>query len=148
MPRVALVSAPAIVDRLRIVAVADACAAADRACVNFHHVPLVAAARPRDLLLRAKHLFVEAIAWRPSSLGEDRRFDVVVSFDDRRGYVGSALELQSPVIALKPRWGRKVEALMSPDEVIVMLSLDRGARLERDRRRLTGRPRPGYRPSA
>jgi hypothetical protein len=31
-----------------------------------------------------------------------------------------------------------------PDNVIVMLSLDRAARLERDRRRLTGRPRPGF----
>jgi len=29
---------------------------------------------------------------------------------------------------------RKVEALMSPDEVIVMLLLDKSARLERDRR--------------
>jgi hypothetical protein len=28
--------------------------------------------------------------------------------------------------------------------VIVMLSLDRAARLERDRRRLTGRPCPGF----
>src|SRR5262245_1195224 len=44
MPRVALVAAPAIIDRLRIVAVADVCPPGDRACVNFHHVPLVAAA--------------------------------------------------------------------------------------------------------
>jgi hypothetical protein len=29
---------------------------------------------------------------------------------------------------------------MSPDEIIVMLNLDRTARLERDRRRLNGRP--------
>jgi hypothetical protein len=58
----ALGAAPAIVNRLRIVAVADVCPAADRACVNFHHVPLVAAARPPDLLLRAKDLFVEAKA--------------------------------------------------------------------------------------
>jgi hypothetical protein len=61
VPRVALVAAPAIVDRLRIVAVADVCPAADRACVNFHHVPLVAAACPSDLLLRAKLLFVAAM---------------------------------------------------------------------------------------
>jgi hypothetical protein len=34
-----------------------------------------------------------------------------------------------------------VAALISPDEVI--LNLDKAARLERDRRRLSGRPRPG-----
>ena len=39
---------------------------------------------------------------------------------------------------------RKVEAAMLPEEVIVMLSLDKAARLERDRRRLTGRTRPGF----
>jgi len=38
----------------------------------------------------------------------------------------------------------KVEALMSPDDVIVTLHLDKQARLERDRRRLAGRPRPGF----
>jgi len=38
---------------------------------------------------------------------------------------------------------RKVEIAMLPDEVVVLLSLDRTARLERDRRRLTGRPRRG-----
>jgi hypothetical protein len=38
----------------------------------------------------------------------------------------------------------KVEALISPDDVIVMLNLDKAARLERDRRRHTGRPRPGF----
>jgi hypothetical protein len=68
-----------------------------------------------------------------------------VSFDERRGYVGSAPELRSAVIALSlGGLRRKVQALMSPDEVIVMLNLDRTARLERDRRRLTGRPRPGF----
>jgi len=40
--------------------VADVCPAADRACVNFHHVPLVAAARPPDLFDRAKHLLDSA----------------------------------------------------------------------------------------
>jgi hypothetical protein len=38
---------------------------------------------------------------------------------------------------------RKIEAAMLPDKVIVM-QLDKAARLERDRRRLTGRPRPGF----
>jgi hypothetical protein len=36
---------------------------------------------------------------------------------------------------------RKVEAVMLPDAPIILLNLDRAARLERDRRRLTGRPR-------
>jgi hypothetical protein len=62
---VALVAASAIVDRLRIVAVADVCPAADRACVDFHHVPLVAAGTPVDLLLRAKHLLDSANVGEP-----------------------------------------------------------------------------------
>ena len=61
---------------------------------------LVALPPERDLLIRAKHLFVEAIAWRPSSLGEDGRFDVAVTFDERRGYIGTAPELRQPVAAL------------------------------------------------
>jgi len=78
-------------------------------------------------------------------MGKDGRFDVAVTFDERRGYVGTAPELRSLVIALSlGGLRRKVEALMLPDEVIVMLSLDRAARLERDRRRLAGRPRPGF----
>ena len=81
-------------------------------------------------------------------MGKDGRFEVAVTFD-KRGYVGTHPELQQPVIALSlGGLRRKIEAAMLPDEVIVMLSLDRTARLERDRRRLTGRPRPGYRPSA
>jgi len=39
---------------------------------------------------------------------------------------------------------RQIESAMMPDEVVVMLKLDRAARLERDRRRLAGRPRPGF----
>jgi hypothetical protein len=68
-----------------------------------------------------------------------------VTFDERRGYVGSAPELRSPVVALSlGGLRRKVEALMLPDDVIVMLSLDRAARLERHGRRLSGRARPGF----
>ena len=82
-------------------------------------------------------------------MGKDGRFHVAVTFDEQRGYVGSSPDLRQPVIALSlGGLRRKVEALMSPDEVIVALNLDRPARLERDRRRLTGRTRPGYRPSA
>jgi len=70
-------------------------------------------------------------------MGKDGRVDVAVTFDERRGYVGSAPELRSPVVALSlDGLRRKVEALMSPDDVIVMLNLDKAARLERDRRRL------------
>jgi len=70
-------------------------------------------------------------------MGKDGRVDVAVTFDERRGYVGSAPELRSPVVALSlDGLRRKVEGLMSPDDVIVMLNLDKAARLERDRRRL------------
>jgi len=67
-----------------------------------------------------------------------------VTFDERRGYVGTHPELRAPVTALSlGGLRRKVEAAMLPEEAIVMLSLDKAARLERDRRRLTGRTRPG-----
>jgi hypothetical protein len=70
---------------------------------------------------------------------------IAVTFDPERGYVGTAPDLRQPVIALSlGGLRRKVEALISPDEVIVTLNLDKPARLERDRRRLTGRPRPGF----
>ena len=55
----------ATVARLRIVAVAGVCPAANRAFVNVHHVPLVAAARPPDLSDRAKHLFDSANVGEP-----------------------------------------------------------------------------------
>jgi len=78
-------------------------------------------------------------------MGKDGRFDVAVTFDERRGYVGTAPDLRQPVIALSlGGLRRRIEALMSPDEVIVTLNLDKAARLERDRRRLTGRARPGF----
>jgi hypothetical protein len=78
-------------------------------------------------------------------MGKDGRFDVAVTFDERRGYVGTAPDLRQPVIALSLGGLRRmIEALMSPDEVIVTLNLDKAARLERDRRRLTGRARPGF----
>ena len=78
-------------------------------------------------------------------MGKDGRFDVAVTFDERRGYVGTHPELRAPVTALSlGGLRRKVEAAMLPEEVIVMLNLDKAARLERDRRRHTGRPRPGF----
>ena len=73
------------------------------------------------------------------------KLSISVTFDPERGYVGTSPELRAPVVALSLGGMRaKIEALMSPDEVIVVLNLDRAARLERDRRRLTGRPRSGF----
>jgi hypothetical protein len=72
----------------------------------------------------------------------DERFEVAVTFDGRRGYVASAPKLRSPVTALSlGGLRRRIEALLLPDEVDVQLVLDRAARLEQDRLRLTGRPR-------
>jgi hypothetical protein len=61
-------------------------------------------------------------------MGKDGRFDVSVTFDERRGYVGTHPELRAPVTALSlGGLRRKVEAAMLPEEVIVMLSLDKAA---------------------
>jgi hypothetical protein len=69
-------------------------------------------------------------------MGEDARLEVAVSFDEGRGYVGSHPDLRSPVTALSlGGLRRKIEAALLPDDVNVRLVLDRGARLERDRRR-------------
>jgi hypothetical protein len=69
----------------------------------------------------------------------DERFEVTVTFDERRGYVATAPELRQPVTALSLGGvRRRVEALMLPDEVDVRLVLDRAARQERDRRRAAG----------
>jgi hypothetical protein len=73
------------------------------------------------------------------------KFTIAVTYDPERGYVGTHPDLRAPVIALSlGGLRRRVESLLLPDDVIVMLSLDKAARLERDRRRLTGRPRPGF----
>jgi hypothetical protein len=73
------------------------------------------------------------------------RFNVAVSFDERRGgYIGAHPQLPSPVTALSlGGLRRRIEIALLPEvDVDIRLVLDRGARLERDRRRLTGRPRP------
>jgi hypothetical protein len=73
------------------------------------------------------------------------KLSIAVTYDPAKGYIGTAPELRQPVIALSlGGMRRKIEAAMLPDEVMVMLQLDKAARLERDRRRLTGRPRPGF----
>jgi hypothetical protein len=77
-------------------------------------------------------------------MASEDRLSVAVTYDASRGYVGTHPELREPVIALSlGGLRRKVEALMSPDEVIVMLSLDRAARMERDARRRGGAARIG-----
>ena len=73
------------------------------------------------------------------------KLSIAVTFRPDQGYVGTAPDLPAPVVALSlGGLRRKVEAAMLPDEVIVTLYLDKAARLERDRRRVTGRPRPGF----
>src|SRR5262249_39074127 len=42
----------------------------------------------------------EAVAACGSVMGKDGRFDVAVTFDERRGYVGTHPELRAPVTAL------------------------------------------------
>jgi hypothetical protein len=64
------------------------------------------------------------------------RLEVSVTFDPERGYIASAPELRQPVVALSlGGLRRRIEIAMLPDDVDVVLQLDRSARLERDRRR-------------
>ena len=66
----------------------------------------------------------------------EERQEVSVTFDERRGYVASAPELRSAVVALSlGGLRRKIEALMVPDQPIVVLQLDGLAERERHRRR-------------
>ena len=65
-----------------------------------------------------------------------RRLEVSVTFDERRGYVGTATELPAPVVALSlSSLRRRIEVALLPDDVEVKLVLDALARRERDRRR-------------
>ena len=62
------------------------------------------------------------------------RLEVNVTFDER-GYVGSAPELRSAVVALSlGGLRRKIEIAMLPDDVRVVLQLDGLAERERHRR--------------
>jgi hypothetical protein len=80
----------------------------------------------------------DAYGRRP--MGADR-LEVSVTYDERRGYVGTAPELRLPVVALSlGGLRRKIEIAMLPDDLDMRLVLDRSARLERDRRRATLRP--------
>jgi hypothetical protein len=52
-------------------------------------------------------------------------------FDERRGYVASAPELRQPVVAVSlGGLRRRIEALMMPDDLHVVLQLDIRARRE------------------
>jgi hypothetical protein len=63
-------------------------------------------------------------------------FEVAVTFDERRGYVASAAELRSPVVALSlSGLRRRIETALLPDDVNLRLILDRTAERERNRRR-------------
>ena len=65
----------------------------------------------------------------------EERLEVSVTFDERHGYIGSAPEVRSPVMALSlGGLRRKIEALLMPDEVEIVLQLDGRAERERHRR--------------
>jgi hypothetical protein len=64
------------------------------------------------------------------------RLIVAVTFDPVKGYVASATDLRQPVMALSLGGiRRRIEALLVPDDVHIVLQLDVRARRERDRRR-------------
>ena len=66
----------------------------------------------------------------------DERFEITVTFDERRGYIASAPELRQPVVALSLASLRKrIGAALMPDEPLVVLQLDGRAERERHRRR-------------
>ena len=65
----------------------------------------------------------------------DKRLEVSVTFDERHGYIGSAPELRQPIVALSlGGLRRKIEALLMPDNVRVVLQLDGLAERERHHR--------------
>jgi hypothetical protein len=65
----------------------------------------------------------------------EERLEVSVTFDARHGYVASAPELRSVVVALSlGGLRRKIEIAMLPDDVRVVLQLDGLAERERHRR--------------
>ena len=55
----------------------------------------------------------------------EERLEVSVTFDERHGYVASAPELRSAVVALSlGGLRRKIEIAMLPDDIRVVLQLD------------------------
>jgi hypothetical protein len=66
----------------------------------------------------------------------DRRLEVGVSFDPTRGYFTTGSELPRSLTALSlGGLRRRIDVLMLPAEVDIILQLDVRARRERDRRR-------------
>ena len=66
----------------------------------------------------------------------DERFEVSVTFDERRGYIASAPELRHAMVAFSLAGLRKrIEIALLPDDVRVVLQLDGLAERERHRRR-------------
>jgi hypothetical protein len=64
------------------------------------------------------------------------RFEVAVTYDASCGYIASGPELRQPVVALSlGGLRRRIEALLLPDDVRVMMHLDALAERERHRRR-------------
>jgi hypothetical protein len=64
------------------------------------------------------------------------RLEIDVTFDSARGYIASAPELRQPIVALSlGGLRRRIEILMLPDGVRVVLQLDGLAERERHRRR-------------
>jgi hypothetical protein len=56
---------------------------------------------------------------------------VGVTFDPEKGYVGAHPDLRAPVVALSlSGLRRKIEIALLPDDGIVVLNLDRAARLD------------------
>jgi hypothetical protein len=65
----------------------------------------------------------------------DDRLEIGVTFDSARGYIASAPELRAPVVALSlGGLRRRIEALLLPDDPIIVLQLDALAERERHRR--------------
>jgi hypothetical protein len=70
----------------------------------------------------------------------DERFEVTVTFDERRGYIASASELRQPVIALS-LGGFGSRSRCCPTTSTCGSTSNRAARLERDRRQRGGEGR-------
>jgi hypothetical protein len=68
-------------------------------------------------------------------MGGERLEVVMVSFDERRGYVASHPELPSITALSLAVLRRRVEELLIGEDLEIRLVLDHAARLERDRRR-------------
>jgi hypothetical protein len=76
----------------------------------------------------------------------DEGLQVGVSFDPQRGYFTTGSELARSLTALSLGGLRqRIEALMLPDDVHIVLHLDRRPRLERDQRRRALVVTPGVR---